>query len=103
MLVLWVVFMVFAMDFINLLRSFLGGYMKVFKRMFRLNLNRSSIWFLPLVVVIMFAWQFWMIKQSVDEEAVRLEKLAKQCRDGSQKACEEYSILLDKQVRKQNK
>ncbi|WP_104718809.1 hypothetical protein [Helicobacter trogontum] len=68
----------------------------------KFKLRPKSFIVFVLAVVFIFASQYFTIQnvaKSHDEDAVKkLDVLAKHCREGDQKACNDYQTLLEREV-----
>ncbi len=72
-------------------------------KFFKLKVRRADIFLIPLAFGIMFIWQYNAIHDDIDKKdkeiGRRLDTLAKECREGNKKSCEEYGDLLQKSVK----
>lgn len=69
-------------------------------KFFKLKFRRVDIFFIPLMCVIIFAWEYYSITKTTAEQNKKveeqLEKLLQECRNGKQESCNQYSTLLQK-------
>ncbi|RDU64933.1 hypothetical protein CQA53_07190 [Helicobacter didelphidarum] len=69
-------------------------------RFIKFNFRRVDIFLIPFVGIVIYG-QYYFISQNYNESQEkklekRLEKLAQECRDGKQGACNEYTLILEK-------
>lgn len=67
---------------------------------FKLKFRRGDIFIIPLCMLLFGIQYYFMTKDYAKEQdkklASRLETLAKECRAGNQKACDEYTEIISK-------
>lgn len=72
------------------------------RRFLKFKLRPKSFIVFVLAIAFIFASQYFTIRnvaKSHDEDsAKKLDMLAKQCREGDQKSCDDYQTLLDREV-----
>ena len=69
-------------------------------RFIKLKFRKADIFLIPLMCLVMFLVQYYALKSQAQKQdkklSERLEKLAKECRNGNDKSCEEYRLLYQK-------
>lgn len=69
-------------------------------RFFKLKFRRGDIFIIPLCALLFGIQYYFMTKDYAKEQdkklSERLNQLAKECRAGNQKSCDEYSQIISK-------
>lgn len=76
-------------------------------KFFKLKVRRADILLIPIAFFIMFIWQYNAIKSDIKKQdqqiSEKLDTLSKQCRQGNKVSCDEYTKLLDKSIKENNR
>lgn len=67
---------------------------------FKLKFRRADIFIIPICMILFGMQYYFMTKNYAEEQdkklGKRLDKLAKECREGNQKSCQTYNEILNK-------
>lgn len=69
-------------------------------RFLRIKFRKTDIFMIPIVAVLMFVAQYYAITDVIKNQETKLKEkldnMAKQCRNGDKKSCDDYIMLVER-------